>query len=84
MDICEYVRPAYKEVEEGHFCACHLYNTPEENEQCKVELKKQQELERITKLAKEDMRVFKKDKKKKNEAEKPAKDEKESNGEEKA
>ena len=84
MDICEYVRPAYKEVEEGHFCACHLYNTPEENEQCKVELEKQKELERITKLAKEDMRVFKKDKKKKNEAEEPAKDEKESNGEEKA
>ena len=84
MDICEYVRPVYKEVEEGHFCACHLYNTAEENEQCKAELSKQKELERITKLAKEDMKVFKKDKKNKAEAEETAKDEKESNGEEKA
>lgn len=84
MDICEYVRPVYKEVEEGHFCACHLYNTAEENEQCKAELSKQKELERITKLAKEDMKVFKKDKKSKAEAEETAKDEKESNGEEKA
>ena len=84
MDICEHVRPVYKEVEEGHFCACHLYNTPEENEQCKVELQKLKELDRITKIAKEDMKVFKKDKKNKDEAAEPAEDEKESNGEEKA
>ena len=30
MDICTKVRPMYKEVEEGHFCACHLYATEEE------------------------------------------------------
>ena len=29
MEICKHVAPAYREVEEGHFCACHLY-TPEE------------------------------------------------------
>ena len=29
MDICTRINPAYKEVEEGHFCACHLYNTEE-------------------------------------------------------
>ncbi len=78
MDICEKVKPVYKEVEKGHFCACHLYNTPEENENCKKELKKAEELERITALAKEDMRVFKK--KNKNGAEK----QKEKDGEEKA
>jgi peptide/nickel transport system ATP-binding protein len=60
MDICEKVKPIYKEVEKGHFCACHLYNTPEENIACKEELKKAEELERITALAKEDMRVLKK------------------------
>ena len=30
MEICKSVAPQYKEVEEGHFCACHLYDTPEE------------------------------------------------------
>ena len=33
MEICKNVPPAYKEVEKGHFCACHLYNTAEENAQ---------------------------------------------------
>ncbi|MGN0822654.1 MAG: ABC transporter ATP-binding protein [Candidatus Gallimonas sp.] len=31
MEVCEHVPPVYKEVESGHFCACHLYNTAEEN-----------------------------------------------------
>lgn len=57
MEICGTVPPKYKEVEEGHFCACHLYNTPEENEQCKVEMHKMQELERITALAKSYMKL---------------------------
>ncbi len=26
MDICKEVPPEYKEVEKGHFCACHLYD----------------------------------------------------------
>ncbi len=30
MEICKTVPPMYKEVEEGHFCACHLYATDEE------------------------------------------------------
>lgn len=30
MKVCEHIPPAYKEVETGHFCACHLYDTPEE------------------------------------------------------
>ena len=25
-EICKYAAPEWKEVEEGHFCACHLYN----------------------------------------------------------
>ncbi len=33
MEICSRIAPPYKEIEEGHFCACHLYNTPEETEQ---------------------------------------------------
>ena len=31
MEICKYAEPAFKEVEKGHFVACHLYNTEEEN-----------------------------------------------------
>ena len=30
MEICKSVPPQYREVEEGHFCACHLY-TPAED-----------------------------------------------------
>ena len=29
-EICKSIPPMYKEVEDGHFCACHLYNTAEE------------------------------------------------------
>jgi oligopeptide/dipeptide ABC transporter ATP-binding protein len=29
MEICESIAPEYREIEAGHFCACHLYNTPE-------------------------------------------------------
>ncbi len=30
MEICKKVPPSYREVEEGHFCACHLYTPAEE------------------------------------------------------
>ena len=30
MEICKQVPPQYREVEEGHFCACHLYTPAEE------------------------------------------------------
>ena len=30
MEICKTVAPKYREVEEGHYCACHLYD-PETN-----------------------------------------------------
>ena len=59
MDICTMVPPAYKEVENGHYCACNLYNTPEENAECVKELEKLKELERITALAKGYMKVIK-------------------------
>jgi len=29
MEICKHAVPDWQEVEPGHFCACHLYNTPE-------------------------------------------------------
>ena len=30
MKICQFVAPEYREVEEGHYCACHLYTPQEE------------------------------------------------------
>ena len=30
MDICRCAVPEWSEVEPGHWCACHLYNTPEQ------------------------------------------------------
>lgn len=82
MDICSVVRPKYKEVEPGHFCACHLYNTPEENKQCKIDMQKTLELERITALAKSYMKIG--GAKKAKEAQAKEQNDKESNGEEKA
>ena len=33
MEMCKYTAPSWKEVEPGHFCACHLYNTDAEREE---------------------------------------------------
>jgi peptide/nickel transport system ATP-binding protein len=30
MDICARITPEYREITEGHFCACHLYNSKED------------------------------------------------------
>ena len=29
MEVCKYFNPDFVELEEDHFCACHLYNSPE-------------------------------------------------------
>ncbi len=31
MELCKHVAPDWAEVEPGHFCACHLYNSAERN-----------------------------------------------------
>lgn len=33
MEVCKHVAPEWQEVEEGHFCACHLYNSPGKNKE---------------------------------------------------
>ena len=33
MEICKHVSPVYREIEPNHFTACHLYNTPEMNQE---------------------------------------------------
>ena len=38
MEVCKYVAPKYKEVEEGHFCACHLYASEDEMAEANVKM----------------------------------------------
>lgn len=33
MEFCKHFAPEFSEVEPGHFCACHLYNSAEKNAQ---------------------------------------------------
>lgn len=39
MEKCKCIAPEYREVEEGHFVACHLYNTPEMNADIEKKMK---------------------------------------------
>lgn len=39
-EICKYVTPDFTELEKDHFCACHLFNTPEQNAKAEKEMKK--------------------------------------------
>lgn len=39
MDICRYAVPEWSEVEPGHWCACHLYNNPEQQARAEEALK---------------------------------------------
>ena len=39
MDICRCAVPEWSEVEPGHWCACHLYNTPEQQARAEEALK---------------------------------------------
>lgn len=39
MEMCKHMAPEYREVEDGHFVACHLYNTPEMNKEIEGKMK---------------------------------------------
>ena len=41
MEVCKHFAPEYREVEEGRFCACHLYDTPETRAELEAQLPKQ-------------------------------------------
>lgn len=45
MEMCKHIVPEYREVEEGHFCSCHLYNTEEMNARYNEEIERQKHLE---------------------------------------
>lgn len=39
MEMCKCVEPDYREIKEGHYVACHLYNTPEMNSENEKKMK---------------------------------------------
>ena len=39
MEICKHISPDWAEVEPGHFCACHLYNSAERNAELEAEMR---------------------------------------------
>ena len=39
MEMCKYANPEYREIKDGHFVACHLYNTPEMNAEIEKQIK---------------------------------------------
>ena len=40
MEVCKYASPEWLEVEEGHFCACHLYDTEDARVRAKENMAK--------------------------------------------
>lgn len=61
MEICGRIAPEYREVEEGHFCACHLYNSAEDTERLLAEavVLEEEEKARAEKEAKKPWNVAK-------------------------
>ena len=45
MEVCKYAPPEWLEVEDGHYCACHLYNTPEAQERAEAIMKEEKSKE---------------------------------------
>lgn len=43
MEMCKHIEPEYREVEEGHFCSCHLYNTEEMNARFNKQIERSKE-----------------------------------------
>ena len=41
MEVCKHFVPDFMELEEDHFCACHLYNSPERQAELEAQLPKE-------------------------------------------
>ena len=40
MEMCKCIAPEYREVEDNHYVACHLFNTPEMNAEIEAQMAK--------------------------------------------
>jgi peptide/nickel transport system ATP-binding protein len=52
MEICKHIPPEYREVEEGHFCACHLYNSAEDEKRYEQQMQEEERISREGEVAK--------------------------------
>ncbi len=50
-EVCKYANPEWLEVEEGHFCACHLYDTDDAKARANEEMAKAKSEEKSDKKA---------------------------------
>ena len=41
MEVCKHFAPELRELEGEHFCACHLYNTPEQQAELEAAMPKE-------------------------------------------
>ena len=41
MEVCKHFAPEFQELEEEHYCACHLYNSPEKQAELEAMLPKE-------------------------------------------
>lgn len=48
MEVCKYLQPDFRELEPEHFCACHLYNTPDRQKELDAVVAKMKEEEANT------------------------------------
>ena len=46
MEVCKYAVPEWREVEEGHFCACHLYNDAEAQARAEATMQEEKKAEK--------------------------------------
>ncbi len=55
MEVCKYISPEFKEIEDEHYCACHLYDNGEEKKRFELlmeeEKKKEEEEKKASKEA---------------------------------
>ena len=59
MDLCRELPPEYREVQPGHYCACHLYNSKEDTERLYAEKAEAQRLEEEKRKAREAKPLYK-------------------------
>ncbi|MDE7087056.1 MAG: dipeptide ABC transporter ATP-binding protein [Clostridia bacterium] len=61
MEICSRIAPEYREVEPGHFCSCHLYNSAEDTERllAQAAIDEEEERARAEKEAAKPLNKFK-------------------------
>ena len=46
MEVCKYAAPEWREVEEGHYCACHLYNDAEAQARAEATMREEKKAEK--------------------------------------